>query len=405
LDDEAAEAFARPRPRRRGLDATTTLQDFALVTFDVDPDGLAAALPNGLVPEIRTLDDGRARGFVSAVSFRDVDFRFELATWLRVSFFQTNYRAYVRGPDGRRAVFFFGPSSRSSGSWLRTPSRTRSCSSEPRNSTCCCRRRGREALGADTWWCMSHRDHPRVDVIRFGLGLRALRLRRHLTQEEVAERAGISRSVVGRIERGRADRVAVHTAERVAAELGARVEVRLLWQGEGLDRLLDARHAGLVERVLALLGLQGWEAAAEVSFNVHGERGSIDVLGFHGATRSLVVVEVKSVVPDLQAMLANLDRKARVAQTVAGARGWDPASVTRLLVLPDDRTARRRVEAHAATFRSMLPARTSAIRGWIRNPVGRSDGVLFLSDGPQVSTRQRARGIPKSEMSKSRSVR
>ena len=108
MDRDAAEAFARPRPRRRGLDATTTLQDFALVTFDVDPGRLAAVVPPGLEPEIRTLDNGRRRGFVSAVSFRDVDFRFELAMWLRVSFFQTNYRAYVRGPDGRRAVFFFG---------------------------------------------------------------------------------------------------------------------------------------------------------------------------------------------------------------------------------------------------------------------------------------------------------
>jgi len=108
MDRDAAEAFARPRPRRRGLDATTTLQDFGLVTFDVDPGRLTAVLPPGLDPEIRTLDDGRRRGFVSAVSFRDVDFRFELATWLRVSFFQTNYRAYVRGPDGQRAVFFFG---------------------------------------------------------------------------------------------------------------------------------------------------------------------------------------------------------------------------------------------------------------------------------------------------------
>lgn len=103
-----AEAFARPRSAPRWLDATTTLQDFALVTFDVDPGGLAAVLPAGLAPEVRTLDDGRARGFVSAVSFRDVDFRFAVARWLRVSFFQTNYRAYVRGPDGVPSVFFFG---------------------------------------------------------------------------------------------------------------------------------------------------------------------------------------------------------------------------------------------------------------------------------------------------------
>jgi hypothetical protein len=100
--------FARPRPRLRGLDATTRLDHFALVTFAVDPGRLAAVLPDGLVPEIRRLDDGSTRGFVSAVSFRDVDFRFAIAPWLRVSFFQTNYRAYVRGPDGAPAVFFFG---------------------------------------------------------------------------------------------------------------------------------------------------------------------------------------------------------------------------------------------------------------------------------------------------------
>lgn len=108
MDRAAAEAFARPRSRPRWLDATTTLQDFAIVTFDVDPGVLAAALPAGLEPEVRTLDDGRTRGFVSAVSFRDVDFRFAVAPFVRVSFFQTNYRAYVRGPGGVASVYFFG---------------------------------------------------------------------------------------------------------------------------------------------------------------------------------------------------------------------------------------------------------------------------------------------------------
>ena len=36
-----------------------------------------------LLAKVRTLDDGRVRGFVSAVSFRDVDFRFAVAPWLR----------------------------------------------------------------------------------------------------------------------------------------------------------------------------------------------------------------------------------------------------------------------------------------------------------------------------------
>ncbi len=103
-----ADAFARPRPRLRGLDATTTLRDFALVTFVVDPARLTTLLPAELPPEVRRLDDGREAAFVSAVSFRDIDFRFAIAPLARASFFQTNYRAYVRGPDGRRAVFFFG---------------------------------------------------------------------------------------------------------------------------------------------------------------------------------------------------------------------------------------------------------------------------------------------------------
>lgn len=106
--DALAEAFSRPRPVRTGVDASTLLRDFAIVTFAVDPDRLAAALPTGLRPEARGLDDGRLVGFVSAVSFRDIDFRFAATSWLRASFDQTNYRAYVTGPDGRRAVYFFG---------------------------------------------------------------------------------------------------------------------------------------------------------------------------------------------------------------------------------------------------------------------------------------------------------
>jgi len=104
----ADDPFARLRPMLHGFDASTRLEDFAIVTFAVDPVRLAEIVPLPLEPEVRRLDDGRQVGFVSAVSFRDVDFRFAALPWVRVSFFQTNYRAYVRGPDGERAVYFFG---------------------------------------------------------------------------------------------------------------------------------------------------------------------------------------------------------------------------------------------------------------------------------------------------------
>jgi len=229
-----------------------------------------------------------------------------------------------------------------------------------------------------------------MDVLRFGLGLRALRMRKRWTQAHLAAAAGVSRSVICRIERGRADRVAVHTLVRVAANLDARVDIRLLWRGEGLDRLLDARHAGLVDRVIVILDMAEWEVAAEVTFDVRGERGSIDVLAFQRATGSLLMIEVKSVVPDIQALLSGIDRKGRLAGEVGRARGWRPTSVSRLLVLPDDRTTRRRVAAHPATFRSALPARTVEVRRWIGRPVGPISGIVFVADDRQVGTRHRA---------------
>lgn len=176
---------------------------------------------------------------------------------------------------------------------------------------------------------------------------------------------------------------------RIAGALGATVSVRILWHGEGFDRLLDAAHADLTESTLHLLRDSGWEVATEVSFNVRGERGTIDILAVHHPTKSLLVIEIKSVVPDLQAMLGTLDRKVRLAVGIARERGWRIDTVSRLLVFPDDRTARRRVDQHAATFEAVLPSRTAAVRRWLRSPTGSMAGLLFLIDGHEAVTRHR----------------
>lgn len=98
--------FTTPRPAASWLDVVTTLADFAIVTFDVAPEQLAALLPPGFEPEVFTLDDGRRRAFVSAVPFRDLDFRFHVMPWPRFAFPQVNYRAYVRRGEERVAWFF-----------------------------------------------------------------------------------------------------------------------------------------------------------------------------------------------------------------------------------------------------------------------------------------------------------
>ena len=66
--------------------------------------------------------------------------------------------------------------------------------------------------------------------------------------------------------------------------------------------------------------------------------------------------------PDVQLTLVTLDRKERLALKIARERGWEGVAVARLLVIREDRTARRRVQAYAATFGNVFPQRVSEIR-------------------------------------------
>jgi len=136
-----------------------------------------------------------------------------------------------------------------------------------------------------------------------------------------------------------------------------------------------------------------WQVAVEASFNVFGERGSIDLLAYHERTRIALAVEVRSVVPDLQAAIVSLDRKARLAVRIASDRGWPAAAAGRLLVLPADRTARRRVDQHAEIFRAAFPARRSQVTSWLADPRGAAfSGLLFVSGARQASARHRIAG-------------
>lgn len=153
-----------------------------------------------------------------------------------------------------------------------------------------------------------------MDPIRLGHAYRALRLRRRWRQRDLGARAGVSASVVSRIENGKLDSVSIATLRRLAEALDAMVEVRIRWNGEGLDRLLDQAHAGLVEAFVKRLQAAGWLTEVEVSFSIFGERGSIDVLGYHEAAGIVLVTEVKSVVPDFAG-----DTRRRRPQGATGA--------------------------------------------------------------------------------------
>jgi hypothetical protein len=168
--------------------------------------------------------------------------------------------------------------------------------------------------------------------------------------------------------------------ERCFAALGADLRLLALWRGAAVDRLLDEGHALLVGAVVALLKRFGWHVEVEVSFSDYGDRGSIDVLGWHPAFRALAVFEIKSEMGGIDPTLRPMDVKARLASKIGLRFGWrNAACVGRFLVLPEDRTARRDVARHARVLDVALPARARDIRGWLRRPTAPLAGIWFLT--------------------------
>ena len=213
------------------------------------------------------------------------------------------------------------------------------------------------------------------------LGRRFRAIRHHMAarQADIGEAAGLSQDVISLVEVGRIEDVSVRALRRHAVALGADLRIELRFRGAELDRLLDEGHATLVGAVTARLGLLGWEVRPEVSFAVYGERGSIDVVGWHAASGTLLVVEVKTELASIEETLRRHDAKTRLAARVVDERfGWRARRVARLLVLPEHRTARRQVERHEAVMGAAYPLRGHAFSSWLREPAGTVAALVFL---------------------------
>ena len=172
---------------------------------------------------------------------------------------------------------------------------------------------------------------------RLGRLHRLLRHRAGFTQAELSARCDVARWKIVKLEVGALNDLDFGDAERLLGALDARLEVRAWYHGAAGDR----RY--------------GWQCRVEVSFADYGERGSIDLLGWHAATRTLVGEKIKSELGAIEGTLRPLDMKCRLAPKVARQQfGWSAINVGRILVLPEDRTARRQVERHKRVLRAAL---------------------------------------------------
>jgi transcriptional regulator with XRE-family HTH domain len=217
-----------------------------------------------------------------------------------------------------------------------------------------------------------------MDDRKVGLVIRALRRQRGWRQADLAHRAGVSQTLGSLIERGHVAGVSFRRLRQVCLGLEAAVSVEVRWRGGQADRLLDNDHARLVAQMIAALTALGWTVRAEVTYAEYAERGSFDILGWHPESRSLLIIEVKTELLSAEATLRKLDEKVRLGPLVARRRfGWIPASTSRLLVLPESTTTRRRLAQHRGLFEAALPAAGRIVRHWIAAPTGLSGRILL----------------------------
>jgi transcriptional regulator with XRE-family HTH domain len=234
-----------------------------------------------------------------------------------------------------------------------------------------------------------------MNDLRVGSAIRSVRVRRRLRQIDVAALAGVSDSLISRIERGHLDEMTVGSIRAVAAALEIRIDLTARWRAGDLDRLLNARHSELHELVARRFAKQlpDWVLQPEVSFAIYGERGIIDILAWHPRLRALLVIELKTDVADVNELVGTVDRKGRHAIRIAIDRGWirprdPPPTVSIWVIVANGHTNRRRIQAHGSMLRAAFPVNGRSIGAWLRRPDRPVRALSFWPDSGPATVRR-----------------
>jgi transcriptional regulator with XRE-family HTH domain len=213
-----------------------------------------------------------------------------------------------------------------------------------------------------------------MNDLAVGTLFRAIRIRRGMRQEDVAEAAGVSRWWVSRVEQGHLGGLPLDRLRALADVLEIRLELVASWRGADGARIVNERHSRMHELVAArLAAMPGWEYATEVTFSEWGERGVIDILAWHAASRTLLVIELKTEIPDPAGLVAQVDRYRRLAGEVGRARGWNPLVVATWVLVAESDLNRGQLARHQVMLRNAFPLDGRFLRRWLRDPAGCGD--------------------------------
>lgn len=192
--------------------------------------------------------------------------------------------------------------------------------------------------------------------------VKAARLRRHWTQRQVADRAGISRSSESRIERGAGGGQSLDTWQRVALSVGRPLIVRL--QRDPLEETADAGHLAMQELLLRLGRRGGFGGSFELPMKPAEPWRSTDVGLRDDVCRVLMLVECWNTFGDFGAAARASSRKSAEAGQLAVLIGGErPYRVASCWVVRDTKRNRELVRRYPEVFRARFPGSSER---WVR---------------------------------------
>jgi Holliday junction resolvase-like predicted endonuclease len=169
--------------------------------------------------------------------------------------------------------------------------------------------------------------------------------------------------------------------ERHASALDLRMDLRLVGRTGQLVRLADEEHAAIAEAIADWLRRSGFGVEAEASFSEWGERGRIDLLAYDPHTGTVVIVEVKTLLLDLQELLGSMDVRERLVAVIARRRGWRMERRVTMLAVAASAANRMVVRSHPALFQ------TFTVRRLGLSGLG-ADGRMLVWVTPQRTARR-----------------
>jgi transcriptional regulator with XRE-family HTH domain len=197
--------------------------------------------------------------------------------------------------------------------------------------------------------------------VQFASLCRETRVMLDITQQVLADAAGVSRSLVAAIEAGNAN-PSLDVVMRIGDALG--LELQLVGRppvalGTRTRNTVHAQCSGYVDRRLRATG---WETRREVEVVGDRSHGWIDLLAFDPRTRVLVIVEVKTWLEDMGAIERQLAWYERSAMDVAAGLGWQPSSIASWLLLLASEEVEDALRQHRDLLRIAFPRRAIDMR-------------------------------------------